>query len=329
MKDLIKKLSEAFGPSGNEDEVRDIIKKEVKPYTESVKVDKLGNLIVRKKGKGKKLMFAAHMDEIGFIVSYIDKKGFLRFSNVGGLFPINLLHQRVMFKNGLVGVVGEEKRKDLKAVSPLDKLYIDIGAKSKEDAEKKVGMGEMAVFSREFRDLGDRVVGKAMDDRIGCVVLIEALKRIKNPVNDLYFVFTVQEEVGLRGARTSAFGIEPDYAIAVDVTGTGDTPEGWKSPLALGNGVAIKVKDRGMIASAYVRDRLVSIAKKKKIPYQLEVLEGGTTDGMVIEITKSGVPTGVLSVPTRYIHSPSELLDMGDVEATVKLLVEFSKERFN
>jgi len=326
MKDIIKKLTEVYGPSGDEEKVRNIIKKEVKPYADEVKVDTLGNLIVRKKGNGKKILFAAHMDEIGFIVSYIDKKGFLRFSPVGGIFPVNILHQRVQFKSGLVGVIGEEKRKSMKDPLELDKMYIDIGAESKEKAEKKIRIGDMAVFKREFEDIGNRVVAKSLDDRIACAVLIETLKTLKKKNNDLFFVFTVQEEVGLRGARTSAFGISPDYAIAVDVTDTGDTPEAERISLTLGKGAAIKVKDWGMITSREVRDRLINLAEKKKIPYQLEIIEGGTTDAMVIEVTKSGVPTGAVSIPTRYIHSPSEMADMRDVEASVKLLKTFAEE---
>jgi len=326
MKNIIKKLTEVYGPSGDEEKVRNIIKKEVKPYADEVKVDTLGNLIVRKKGNGQRILFAAHMDEIGFIVSYIDKKGFLRFSPVGGIFPVNILHQRVQFKNGLVGVIGEEKRKSMKDPLELDKMYIDIGAESKEKAEKKVRIGDMAVFKREFEDIGDRVVAKSLDDRIACAILIETLKEIRKKNNDLFFVFTVQEEVGLRGARTSAFGISPDYAIAIDVTDTGDTPEAERISLKLGKGAAIKVKDWGMITSREVRDRLINLAEKKKIPYQLEVIEGGTTDAMVIEVTKSGIPTGAVSISTRYVHSPSEMADMRDVKASVKLLKAFAEE---
>ncbi len=328
MKDIIKRFTEAFGPSGNEEEIRNLIIQEIKDYGD-YKVDKLGNLIVRKKGKGKKIMFAAHMDEIGLMVTHIDEKGFLRFTNVGGLFPTNLLNQRVVFSNGIIGVIGEEPRKDFKEVSGIDKLFIDIGMRDKKDAEKNVKIGEVGVFYRGFDDLGKRFISKALDDRIGCVVLVEALKKIKDSINDLYFVFTVQEELGLRGARTSSYGIEPDYAIAIDVTGTGDIPESPKIPMELGKGTCIKVKDYGMISSRYVREKLVELAEKKKIPYQLEILLMGTTDAAVIQLTKEGVPSGVLSVPTRYIHSPSELADYSDVQATIDLVVAFSQEKLD
>ncbi len=289
----------------------------------------MGNLIVHKEGKGKKIMIAAHMDEIGLMITHIDEKGFLRFTNIGGLFPTNLLHQRIIFSNGIIGVIGEEERKDFKDVTPIERLFIDVGMKDKKEVEKHIRIGDVAVFYRGFDDLGSRFLAKALDDRIGCVVLVETLKRIKEPVNDLYFVFTVQEELGLRGARTSAYGIEPDYAIAIDVTGTGDTPKSPKVPMEIGKGTCIKVKDYGMISSKYVREKLIEIAEKKKIPYQLEILLMGTTDAAVIQLTKEGVPSCVLSVPTRYLHSPSELADYGDVQATIDLLYHFSQERLD
>uniref|UniRef100_A0A7C4Y659 M42 family peptidase n=1 Tax=candidate division WOR-3 bacterium TaxID=2052148 RepID=A0A7C4Y659_UNCW3 len=328
MKDVIKRFTETFGPSGYEEKIREVIINEIKDYAD-YSVDKLGNLIVRKEGKGKKIMFAAHMDEIGLMVTHIDDKGFLRFTNIGGLFPTNLVNQRVIFSNGLVGVIGEEPRKDFREVSPIDKLFIDIGMPNKKEAEKKIRIGEVGVFYRGFDDLGNRFISKALDDRIGCVVLAEVIKKIKNPLNDLYFVFTVQEELGLRGARTSAFGIDPDYAIAIDVTGTGDIPESPKIPMELGKGTCIKVKDYGMISSRYVREKLIEIAERKKIPYQLEILLMGTTDAAVIQLNKEGVPSGVLSVPTRYVHSPSELADYSDVQATIDLLLAFAQEKLD
>lgn len=328
MKEIIKKFTEAFGPSGNEENIRNIIIQEVKNYGE-YRVDKMGNLIVRKKGKGKKIMFAAHMDEIGLMITHIDEKGFLRFTNVGGLFPTNLLNQRVLLSNGMIGVIGEDERKDFREISPIDKLFIDVGMKNKKEAEKHIKIGDVGVFYRGFNDLGNRFISKALDDRIGCVVLFETIKKVKESLNDLYFVFTVQEELGLRGARTSAYGIEPDYAIAIDVTGTGDTPESTKIPMELGKGTCIKVKDAAMISSRYVREKLIEIAEKKKIPYQLEILMMGTTDAAVIQLNKEGVPSCVLSVPTRYIHSPSELADYSDVQATIDLLYAFSQEKLD
>jgi putative aminopeptidase FrvX len=323
LKELTKKITEIYGPSGHEQLVRDLIREEIKGLVDEIRVDALGNLIARKKGTGatprKKVMLAAHMDEIGVIVTHIDEKGFLRFAPIGGVFPINLHGSRCRFANGITGVFGRETKDSSVTEIKLDKVFIDVGATSAGDSP--VGVGDAAGFWRDFADLGERIVSKAMDDRIGCVVLIETLKQLKKSVDDVYFVFTVQEEVGLRGATTSAFGVQPDLAIAVDVTGTGDTPEANRMAVELGKGPAIKVKDAGMLAHPTVKNLLADAAKEAKIPYQFEVLVGGTTDAMAMQTTREGVPAGCLSIPTRYIHSPSEMVDFNDLQNAVKLLV--------
>ncbi|HHY10170.1 MAG TPA: M42 family metallopeptidase [Firmicutes bacterium] len=320
MKQIIKQLTEAFGPSGFESEVTELIKSMVQEHADEIRTDVLGNLIAVKKGAaaGKKIMFAAHTDEIGIVVTHIDEDGFLRFANVGGVGVATLVGNRVRFKNGAIGVIYREKG-DWKELT-LDKLYVDIGAKNKEEAAEKVKVGEFAIFHREFTDLGDRLVAKSMDDRIGCAVLIEALKRTEKPKNTLYFVFTVQEEVGLRGARTAAYGLEPDLGIALDVTLTGDMPKAQRMAVSLGKGAAIKVKDSSLITHPKVKDLLVDLAETAEIPYQLEVLERGGTDAGAIHVSRAGVPSGAISIPTRYVHSPSEMVDLADVEACVKLV---------
>ena len=326
MKRVIKKLTEVFGPSGYEKRVSKIIKGEIKNYVDSLKIDRMGNLIAHIKGKGPKIMVAAHMDEIGVITSYIDKNGFIRFSNVGGFFPVNSLSARIIFENGRIGVIGEERRKSMSDPVEMTKLYIDIGARNRKEAEKLVPVGSFGCYERVFEDLGKRIIAKALDDRIGCAVLVEVAKRLKKTVkNDTYLVFTVQEEIGLKGARTSSFGIDPDIALVVDVTRTGDTPEATKMAVKLGEGAAIKVMDWGMICDPMIVESLVKTARKNKISYQLEVLERGTTDATVIQLTKGGVPSGAVSIPSRYIHSASEIVDMDDVEAAVKLVVKFLK----
>jgi tetrahedral aminopeptidase len=323
LKELTKKLTEAFGPSGHEQVIRDLIRDEIKGAVDEVRVDALGNLIARKKGTGpsprKKVMLAAHMDEIGVMVTHVDDKGFLRFAPIGGVRPINLNGGRCRFANGVTGVFGNEKKNATATEIKLDQLFIDVGATSVSDAP--VGVGDAAGFWRDLSDLGNRMVSKAMDDRIGCVVLIETLKQMKKSPHDLYFVFTVQEEVGLRGAATSAYGVQPDLALAVDVTDTGDTPESNTMAVGLGKGPAVKVKDSGMLAHPAVKNLLVTTAKEAKIPYQLEVLVGGTTDAMAMQTTREGVPTGCLSIPARYVHSPSEMVDFNDVQNAIKLLV--------
>ncbi len=320
---VLKSLTEIYGPSGEEEKVREFIKNEVKKFVDDIKIDAMGNLITLKKGNGKKkIMLAAHMDEIGLCCTYIDEKGFLRFTTVGGVTPITCLSGRVIFSNGKIGTIGEEKREDIKEPLKLNKMYIDIGAKDKKEAEDMVSIGDTAAFLREFTSLGKRLIAKAFDDRVGCVVLIQVIKELKRCDNDIYFVFTVQEEVGTRGAQPSAYRIAPDIGIAVDVTSTGDTPQGIHMAVELGKGTAIKVKDRGMITHPKVRGTLIEVARKYNIPYQLEVLETGATDGRVIQMAREGVMAGAVSIPCRYIHSPSEMVDIEDVENSVKLLVK-------
>ena len=320
MKELIKRLTEAYGPSGSEENVAALIKEEITPYVDEVRLDKLGSLIAVKKGSnsGAKVMLAAHMDEIGLIVTYVDKNGFLRFSAVGGVSTPRLTGLRVLFANGKIGVINMESRDG--NINDMNKMFIDIGATSKEDAEQKVSIGDFAVFRQDFVDLGQRVIAKAMDDRIGCVVMIEVAKRLKSSPNNVYFVFTVQEEVGLRGARPSAYAIDPDLGIAVDVTPTGDMPEAMTMAVSLGKGPAIKVKDGSVIAHPKVRNLLTETAKELNLPYQLEILISGGTDAGAIHTTREGVPSGVVSIPTRHLHSPSEMVDINDVEGAVRLL---------
>jgi len=322
MVELIRTLTETYGPAGNESRIRQVLRDMVKDKVDEVKVDALGNLIALRKGKGgKKVMLAAHMDEIGIVVNYVDEKGFLRFSALGGVWPHTLLGNRVEFENGVVGVIGVEKLESPDKVPTFDKLYIDVGAESREDCPVKVG--DIGVFSRPLIAQGQRLIAKAFDDRIGCAVLVKLLEEIKDCKHDLYVVFTVQEELGLRGAVTSAYGIAPDVGIAVDVTRTGDTPEAPKMAVALGKGPAVKVKDARMISHPGVRQALIRAAEQNGIPYQLEVLEGGTTDAAAIQLTREGIPTGVISIPCRYIHTPSEMVDIRDVENAVKLLLAY------
>jgi endoglucanase len=284
-------------------------------------VDALGNLIARKgrSGKnGKRVMLAGHMDEIGLIATHIDPNGFIRFSGIGGLYPHTLYSGRVRFVNGVTGVIGGERITDINKTLPVSHLFIDVGATNSRNCPIKTG--EVAAFDRPFFDMGKRLVGKAMDDRIGCAVMIEALRALKESPHELYFVFTTQEEVGLRGATTSAFGIDPEIGISLDVTATGDTPKARKMDVSLGQGPAIKIKDGGMLSDVRVVDWMIRTAEKEKIPFQREVLEGGTTDATAIQLTRSGVPAGCISIPCRYIHSPSEMVDTDDVVNATKLL---------
>lgn len=320
MKSLIQKLLAAPGPSGYEGQIRAVIRAEIEQYADDIQVDALGNLIVRKGRGGMKFMLAAHMDEIGIIVTHVDDNGFVRFTNIGGVFPRYCPAGRVRFLDGTPGVIGTENLKKAYEVPPLTKMFIDVGATSKKDCPVKVG--DVAAFERSFSTLGNRLVSKAMDDRISVAVMIETLHQLEHTPFELYFVFTAQEEVGVRGATTAAYGIDPEIGLALDVTRTGDTPKGITMAVSLGMGPAIKVKDAGMIVNPQVVDWMVDTAEKAEIPYQLEVLERGGTDARSIQLTRAGVPAGCLSIPCRYIHSPSEMVDLEDVTNAVKMLVE-------
>jgi endoglucanase len=322
MKDTIKQLVEAYGPAGREEQVAEYLTEVMQTLVDKVYTDELGNVIAVKQGPAaaRKVMLAAHMDEIGVIITDIDDNGFLRFSNIGGVSPFTLIGQRVRFANGTIGVFGREKLDDIKDLK-LNKMYIDIGVTSREEAEGKVGIGDSAVYHREFTLQGQRVVAKSLDNRISCAILIEVARRLENSPHEVYLVFTAQEEVGLRGARTAAYALDPDYGIAVDVTATGDTPEAPRMAVSLGKGAAIKVKDSSVVSHPLVKNLLVNTAEAQGIPYQMEVLERGGTDAGSIHLTRSGIPTGAVSIPCRYIHTPSEMVDLGDVENCIQLLV--------
>src|SRR5258706_90711 len=323
MKQLLKTLTETFGPSGYEDAVRKIVLKEVKPFADEVRVDALGNVVARKKPvKGakspKKIMLAAHMDEIGVIVSHIDKKGFVRFANIGTTFGRYVHGARVRFLNGISGVVGYDRLEQFDNLLPINKMYIDVGATNKENCPVKVG--DVAAFERPFVELGDRFVAKSLDDRAGITVLIETLRNLKSTPNDIYFVFTTQEEVGVRGVGPATYGVDPHIGIAVDVTPTGDTPASTKMVMELGKGPCVKFRDVGMLADPRVVEWMIGTAEKTHIPYQREVLLIGSTDAREMQVTRAGVMAGAISIPARYVHSSSEMVDHNDLKNSVKLL---------
>lgn len=322
MKALIQRLCEAYGPSGNEEQIRETVLNEIESVVDEYRIDALGNLIAARRsrdGNGKRVMLAAHLDEIGVIVTHIDDEGFLRFAPIGGVLTTALVGARVVFANGVEGTFGVEGKPFPRSNPDADNVFLDVGATSKDNVP--VSVGDAAAFRHQFADLGTRLIGQNFDDRIGCAVLVQTLRDLEETPHEVYAVFTAQEEVGVRGATTSAFGISPDLAIAIDVTTTGDTPEAHPMAVALGKGPAIKVKDRGMLAHPGVKRLLVETAKQLDLPYQLEVLEFGSTDARAIQVTREGVPAGVVSIPTRYLHTPSQMVDYRDVQHTVRLLV--------
>lgn len=320
-KELLKNICAVKGASGEEGAIAEFIINEIKGLVDDCTIDPLGNVIAHKKGTGKKMMLAGHMDQIGMMVTFIDKEGFLRFTNIGGLSPVVIHSTRVRFANGTIGVVGCERLDDPTKMN-IGSLYIDIGAKNQEEAEKVVKIGDIAIYAEvPFVD-EQKVVSPYLDDRLGCFIMIEALKKLKKCQYDLYLVFTVQEEVGLRGARTSAYTVDPDYGIAFDVTGSADTPKCKKLPMKMYGGAAIKIKDSSVICHPTIVKFMEKCAIDGKIRHQFEILEAGGTDSGAIHVSRGGVPSGVISIPTRYIHGMNEMASLDDIQDCIDLTVK-------
>lgn len=326
MLNTLKTLNACSAVSGNEGNISNKILAYIAPLTDKVWEDPMGNLIAVKYGKGenkKKIMLCAHMDEIGFIVTHIDDRGFIRVSPIGGINFVAAAYSFVISENGVKGVMvpdGGTKAADLGA----DKVYIDIGAKDKKEAEKKVKIGDTFNLESSVTRIGKKICGRPMDDRIGCVALIEVAQKLSEGCNnDIYFCFSVQEEVGVRGSKTAAYGIEPDYAIVFDVTGTGDVPGAKAMACSVGGGAAIKIKDNSVICDRETNQKLIEIAKANDIKYQCEILTYGGTDTSSIQMSRAGCKATAISIPTRYIHSGVEMIDTSDVSACVDLTVAF------
>ena len=327
---LLKELTEAFGVSGNEKEVRDLILNERKDYVTDVKVDKIGNIIAYKKGKidSPKLMITAHMDEVGLMITDIDSSGLLKFTTVGGIDKRILVSKTVKIgKNKINGVIGskpihlQDKDEWSKALD-IRNLYIDIGVNTKEEAETLVSIGDYVMFNSEYIEFGnDLVKAKALDNRVGCSVLIDILKEETDL--SFYGVFTVMEEVGLIGAGPAAYSVEPDVSIILEGTLCADTPdtEEHMIPTKLGQGPAISLMDRTTLFDANLRNKIVSIAKENNIPYQFRKTTFGGNDSGKIHLAKKGSVTSTISVPCRYIHSPVSIMSKKDYNNTQKLLL--------
>ncbi|BCB05078.1 M42 family metallopeptidase [Bacillus sp. KH172YL63] len=340
---MLKDLTDAKGVPGNEREVRNVMKKYIEPYADEMLTDNLGSLIAKKVGdeQGPKIMVAGHLDEVGFMVTKVDSKGFLRFQTVGGWWSQVMLAQRVTIvtsKGDVTGVIGSkpphilspEARK--KAVEIKD-MFIDIGASSREEVKEwGVKPGDMVVPHFEFTVMNNEkmLLAKAWDNRIGCAIAIDVLKHLQNEKhpNVVYGVGTVQEEVGLRGARTAAAKIQPDIAFAVDVGIAGDTPgiSDKDSSSKMGDGPQIILYDASMVSHKGLRDFVTDTADELNIPYQFDALPGGGTDSGAIHITANGVPALSITIATRYIHSHAAMLHRDDYENTVKLITEVIKK---
>jgi endoglucanase len=325
MKLLLQKLAETAGPPGFENQVRSLIWSEIQPLVDELRLDNLGNLIARKGRRqqdGQRILLAAHMDETGLIVTHVDERGFARFASLGAVQKVSAPGNRVQFLNGSVGVIGSERLKEANSVPSLEQLFIDLGAKSRETCPVRVG--DLAVIERSFLEMGNRLVGTALDDRAGVALLIEVLRNMSehetSSPHELYFVFSAQEEVGSRGATVAAYEIEPDIGLAIDLTASGGTPKGLKMDVRLGEGPAIKVRDQLMLSDPRVVSWMVKTAEQARLPHQFEILEKGTNDARAIQLARSGVAVGGISIPARYLHTSSEMVDIDDLKSALRLL---------
>ncbi|MCI5549765.1 MAG: M20/M25/M40 family metallo-hydrolase [Clostridiales bacterium] len=325
MKNTLRALCEAFGPTGRETRVAGIIEDMVKDYADEIRHDALGNLIAIRHGKGKRIMLAAHMDQIGFIVTGVDENGFLRIHPLGGIARNVTLGRKVVFENGVEGVIYFEQMSEGGSFDvDMKRMFIDIGAATRAEALSKVQIGDAATYAPGVIDMGARMSSPAMDNRAGCAVLVELLRDMQTD-NEVACVFSTQEEVGLRGAKAAAFALDPDMGIALDVTPTRDTPKGFPHSVVLGEGPTIKIMDTSLICNPQVVADMRAAADRAGVKYQDEVLTGGGTDGAAMQLTRGGVPSGVISIPCRYVHTPVEMVEISDVEGAVKILKELVK----
>jgi endoglucanase len=336
---LLEKLSNAFGPSGSEEDIAEILRKELEEYADETRVDKLGNILFYHNGKDgyPKIMLSAHMDEVGFIITFIEENGFLRFDTLGGITNNIMLGQQILLrseKGYLKGIIGtkpphimtpEEQNK----IIPKEDLFIDIGADSINQAQEKgADVGVLGVFDIGFTNLGNGYFrGKSLDDRAGCTVLAEVFKLLKNSPYNIVAVGSVQEELGVRGARTAAWQVDPDYGLALEGTFVADVPNTRPDRVSskIKGGPVITILDRYAFTHPVILRTLIKVGKEKSIPYQFKKVPMGGTDAGAIHLTKAGVPSGTVAVPCRYIHGPASIIHTDDLKNTILLVTEFVK----
>ncbi len=327
MLNYLRELIKIQSVSGSEENLALYIKGEMEKYFDDCEIDALGNLICHKAGDGKKLLFCAHMDEIGFIVTTVDDKGFIHFAPIGGIDFVAAAYSKVVFANGLRGIMVPEqdlKSEDFKA----ERFIVDIGAKDKKQAERLVKVGDTFALEPSYTRLrGNRICGRPVDDKIACAILMAAAKDADKFENDVTFVFSVQEEVGLRGSKVAAFRCRPDYGIAIDVTATGDAHGAKPMAVSLGGGAAVKIKDSSVICDGALVKKMSEIADSEGIKWQKEVLTAGGTDTAAIQMAAAGCKVGAISVPTRYIHTANEMIDTNDAEACLALVCAIAKTK--
>ena len=325
--ELIQTLNAAHGPSGDEGGIREKLAELARPLADEISTDTMGNLIVRKLGSGPRVMLCAHMDSIGFIVTHVEENGFLRVGRLGGISPKEAAYTPVRFAGGVRGVIVPEEKADFGKLK-LDECYVDIGAKDRETALKAVAVGDTLIYDSPCFTNQGKMVSPYLDNRISCAILLKVLEEMELCPNDLYVVFTVQEEVGLRGAKPAAWAVDPDYAVVVDVTDVDDTPGSEKcGTVRLGKGPAIKIMDSSVICHPDMIQKLESQAKALDMPTQRDIMRAGGTDAGVMHTTRIGVRTGGVSVPCRYIHTPVEMADLQDARDCAKLLCAFVQSK--
>jgi len=328
--ELLQRLVNALGPSGREGAIREIIEKEIKPYVDEVYTDKFGNLIAHKVGKGPKIMLAAHMDEIGLMVKEVTETGHLHFAAIGGIEPITLVGQKVCLLSkdshtemctGVISFRGLHEDIPQSELPHMDDLYVDVGVSSKKELKKLgISVGTYMVPRHHFSYMANKeyIAGKGMDDRIGCYILCKLAEKLKTTKRNIYFVFTVQEEIGLYGAQTSVWEINPDWGLAVDVASATDYYA--DGPIVLGKGPTLTLMDVEMIANTCINDWIKDIGEKQNIPLQFVVEEFGTTDATKIMMSRGGVPSSTLGVAVRNLHSTASVANVKDIKLALDLL---------
>lgn len=326
MYELIRQMVNLYGASGREHGVADAIEALLKDKADKITRDAMGNLICEKRGtdpNGKRVMLSAHMDHIGFIVVAVEKEGFLRVMPVGGISLAVSRTRHVSFENGVQGVIVQEPVREGETPA-MKHMFIDIGAQDENEALSMVRLGDVAVYANDCFRLGEhRVAAPAMDDRVACALLVSVMQSLPETKNTVIAVFSTQEEVGCRGARTAAFSVEPDVGIALDVTANGDTPETKLPAVKLGEGAAVKIMDRGSISNPDLVAELLAAGERAGVKTQREVLPFGGTDAGVIQLSRGGVRVCTVSIPCRYVHSACEVIDLRDVEAAKALLLSY------
>lgn len=325
---ILSELTGVYGPSGREGKVAGAIVRYIEKLGHLSKIDPAGNVVCKVGDVGKKVVFAAHMDTIGLMLTRIDKDGYGYFTSVGWHDAGMIAHSMVIFENSTQAAVCVKEDKTGKELKLTD-LYLDFGTKTRVETEEKVSVGDIAVFCRQYTELGNRICGTYLDNRAGCAVLLSAIENIKEPKNQVYFLFTTQEETGTGGAGPGCYGIDGAIGIAVDVTAVDDVPgSSHEGTATLGKGAAVKILDKSALSSPEVVKKMTTVAGEKSIPNQKDILTGGATDAGAMSGVRSGMLVGGVSIPCRYTHSPTELMDKNDLKACADLVIALAETEF-